>query len=205
MRDYPCDFAVRGTYGALDAITRHILSHSHTLTYGTDFLPFVDMVRSRSFSDEEEAWALKADNFSGVGSDTEADSVFDAELGSLGTETSTPASSLSPQPSRSSASEPPSSPRSSTRERRSSLPLNAMAFIKTPILSTFYNMDDHSPTTKEIISRLQRTAASLGNFEADEIANEITRRELNLFLKIKVIQFFDFPSIVLNYIYFVAS
>ncbi|KAH8120383.1 ras GEF [Phellopilus nigrolimitatus] len=185
MKDYSLDFAAPGTLGALNAFTRQIISHAHTLSYGSDFLPFMEMLPS--LCDEDAAWALKVEEFTAE-SDTEADSIFDVELDSAETGTESPVSSLSPHP-RTSASEPASSPRTSARERRSSLPLSAMAFIKAPILSTTRNQrfDDvqSRPTAKDIVSGLQRVAGALAHYEAVAIANEITRRELELFLKIE--------------------
>ncbi|KAL5495208.1 hypothetical protein ACEPAI_671 [Sanghuangporus weigelae] len=182
MREYPSDFAVDGTHGALDAVIRHVLSYSHTLSYGCDFLPFMDKLGS--LRDEDTSWGLKVDVRSVSDSDTEADSVFDTDFAGLDTEEPPQPISMSPKPNRKSTSDPPpSSPRSSNRERRSSLPFSTMMRIK---MSALTGLDEPSgPSPKEIISKLQRTSAALYNYEADSIASEITRRELQLFLSIK--------------------
>ncbi|KAI5124641.1 hypothetical protein M0805_004250 [Coniferiporia weirii] len=181
MKDYPSDFAVPGTYGALNAFVRHLLSHSHTLSYGSDFLPFLEALPA--LSDNDAAWALKADEF--AESDNETDSVFDTTQERAEIDFFSPPSISQPKGS---ASEPASSPRAAARERRSSLPLSAMALIKTPLLSTtWYQRADeqNGPSAKEIVARLQKVAAALALHEADAIAGEITRRELELFLKIE--------------------
>ncbi|KAL5535574.1 hypothetical protein ACEPAF_3668 [Sanghuangporus sanghuang] len=182
MREYPSDFAVEGTHGALDAVIRHVLSYSHTLSYGCDFLPFMDKLGS--LRDEDASWGLKADVRSVSDSDNEADNMFDTDLGGLDAEESPQPVSMSPKPNRKSTSDPPpGSPRSSNRERHSSLPFSTMMRMKMNALT---GSDEPSgPSPKEIISKLQRTAAALYNYEADSIASEITRRELQLFLSIK--------------------
>lgn len=181
MKEYPSDFAVDGTHGALDAVIRHVLSYSHTLSYGCDFLPFMDKLGV--LKDEDSSWGLKADIRSISDSDTD-DSMFDPDFSGLDIEESRRVVPPSPKPNRKSISDPPSSPRSSNRERRSSLPFSTMMRMKMNALA---GLDEPStPSPKEIISKLQRAASALNNYEADTIANEITRRELQLFLGIKV-------------------
>ncbi|THH09195.1 hypothetical protein EW145_g2199 [Phellinidium pouzarii] len=184
MKDYPSDFAVPGTHGALSAFVKHLLSYSHTLSYGSDFLPFIETLPT--LEDEDAEWSLKVNDFSAE-SDNETDSISDMVPGRLETDMESPTTPLSQIP-RCSASEPASSPRTAARERRSSLPLSAMALIKAPILSSvwYQRTDEQSkPSVKDIVTKLQRTAAALSQHEADAIANEITRRESELFLKIQ--------------------
>lgn len=185
MAEYPSDFAVAGTYGALSAFIKNLLSIAYTLSYGSDFMTFLDSLPNRK--DEELAWAFKGDDFSVEESDHEMDSLFDVEPVSVDTETeedsATPSSPTQPRPS--TTEQPSISPRSTTRERRSSLPLSAIALIKN---SSWLQRGEEREglSEKEIVSKLQKTAANFLQNDADAIANEITRRELELFLKIHV-------------------
>lgn len=182
MRDYPSDFAVPGTYGALNAFVKQILAHSHTLCYGSDFQPFLDGIND--LVDQDAAWAIKAEDFS---AESDTDSMVDYELGSEDTEMGS-STSISP-PMKNTVSEPATSPKISTRERRSSLPLSAMNLLKTPYLTSTRSQrtqQSSSPSPREIIIRLQKVAQTLSQYESDAIANEITRREKELFLKIDV-------------------
>lgn len=182
MRDYPSDFAVPGTYGALNAFVKQILAHSHTMCYGSDFLPFLDGLGG--LVDQDAAWAIKVEDFS---AESDSDSLVEYELGSEDTEMES-SNSFSP-PVKVAASEPATSPKISTRERRSSLPLSAMGLLRTPYLSSSRIQRSQQPTEpspREIVSRLQKVAQALQQYEPDIIATEITRRELELFLKIGV-------------------
>lgn len=199
MNEYPSDFAVPGTHGALLAFIRHLLSHAHTLPYASDFLIFLDSLPSRR--DEELGWAFKGDEYSVQESDHEMDSLLDTEPVLLDVETEEDvAVPSSPAQSRLSTTEPSISPRSTARERRSSLPLTAIALIRN---SSWLQRSDEREglSEKEILSKLQKTASNLLQYEADSIASEITRRELGLFVKIHVCH----CSLRTAYTYFTGS
>jgi hypothetical protein len=66
IREYPHDFAVRGTLGALNALIKSIISKTHLLHYGSGLLPFLE--RLPGLADQDAAWALKVDI-----SDTDSD------------------------------------------------------------------------------------------------------------------------------------
>jgi len=130
--------------------------------------------------DSDSTWARKAE----FSESDESDSMFGDDTESEGTEMESP---LSMSPSRSEKS-PSSSPKSTARERRSSLPLTAMSLIKSPYtLGTRALRSDStsSATERDIVSKLLKTSSNLQQYEADAIAQEITRQEMNLFLKIQ--------------------
>ncbi|KLO20265.1 ras GEF [Schizopora paradoxa] len=178
ISEYPSDFTVPGTQGALNAFIRNTLQHSHTLAYGSEFLPFLEQLPT--LVDSDSTWAMKAD----FSESDESDSMFGDDTETEDTEMDSP---LSMSPSRSEKS-PASSPKSTMRERRTSLPLTAMSLIKTPYtLGTraLRSESTSSASDRDITTKLVKVSAGLQNFEADVIAQEITRQEMNLFLKIE--------------------
>ena len=191
IASYPSDFAATGAYGALHAVVKHLLSYPHTISYGCEFQPFLDSLGS--INDEDAVWALKSDDSISVESDVEADSTLDADLKTCDINEYSPVS-IRPQPDRIVVPETTSNPRPVPRDRRSSLPLSAMSLFKAPILAALHNEERNRLSMKEVVSRLQRTASVLSNYEADAIADEVTRRELELFLKIEVRASFIFRA-----------
>ncbi|KAL1738736.1 hypothetical protein HDZ31DRAFT_11016, partial [Schizophyllum fasciatum] len=61
IHDYPHDFAVKGSYGALNALVRSIVSKTYLLHYGSDFLPFVE--QALTYQDTDSQWAKPVDDF----------------------------------------------------------------------------------------------------------------------------------------------
>ena len=198
MEKYPSDFAVAGTHGALHAFIKQLLFHPHTLSYGSDFKRFLDMLPDQV--DEEATWAFQGDEFSIEENDRDMDSLFDADPVPLDTETeeevSTPTSSVQ---LRHHITVPSISPRSTkTRERRSSLPLTAIALIRNS--SWLQKADERSGISeKDLLSKLQKVAVNFLQCDAIKVADEITRRDLDLFLKIRVS-----VSVIFNTVIFVA-
>lgn len=87
-----------------------------------------------------------------------------------------------------SAPEHPTSPRMTRRERRSSMPLSVIGFMKAPYLGSERQRIEPSNqvSAKELALKLQKTAQSLFNFKSDAVAQEITRQDLEGFLKVEV-------------------
>ena len=178
MNEYPTDFAAPGTAGALSAFIKQILTHTHTLNYGSDFLPFLDSLPN--LVDEDAAWAKKFED--STAESDESDSLFGEDNESDDTEVESP-SSFSPHPN--DVSDSNNSPQPSSRERKSSLPLSAKAFLH-PTRPVVKEAPLSRPSPKEILARLYKASQSLAYYDAQTIALEITRRELELFLKIEV-------------------
>lgn len=197
MTEYPSDFAAAGTHGALHAFIKQLLFHPHTISYGSDFKKFLDTLPDRK--DEETTWAFQGDDFSVKEIDHDTDSLFGVEPVLIDTETeeevSTPTSSI--QLRQRTATESSTSPRSNkTRERRSSLPLTAIALIRNS--SWLQRADERTGLSeKELLSRLQKVAVNFLQYNAFRAASEITLRDLDLFLKIHV-SVFTSISIHLN-------
>ena len=179
IRDYPYDFAVRGTAGALSALIKSIISKTYLLHYGSDFLPFLEVLPS--LVDKDAAWALKVeetedesdDSYSMLDEDDE--SVHKADLESSSTINSSPVSISS-----ATRLQPPS--QTTSRERKGSLPITAKTFM-TPTQS----IEHTELTAKQQLKELQRIAQEVNKIDSEDIAQEITRLEVKLFLEIEVI------------------
>ena len=178
IADYPSDFAVPGSHGALSALIKQIMKQTHTLYYGSDFQPFLDSLPL--LTDRDEPWAIKADVLAEE-SDESDDGVAEEDTVVIGLEEEPPSSTVHPY---SYATSTLNSPPAKSRSRKSSLPL---PFISSANSHRATNGGPPAPPSpKEILAKLVRTSQILSNSDALAVAWEITRRELNLFLKIEV-------------------
>ena len=174
IRDYPYDFAVRGTAGALSALVKSIIAKTYLIHYGLEFLPFLETLPN--LVDNDASWALKVDS-----STEESDDSYSM----LDEEDVRSASPMSESPVLSSASAPPPPPSppqvSGTRERKPSLPLSR----STPRSATTHN-GEFEYSQKHILRELQRTSTEVFNLNPMDVAQEITRIQKGLFLNIQV-------------------
>lgn len=172
IRDYPYDFAVRGTAGALSALVKSIIAKTYLIHYGLEFLPFLETLPN--LVDKDASWALKID-----GSMEESDDSYsmldEEELRSV--------SPVSESPVVSSISARPASPTQAaiTRERKHSLPLSR----QTPKSATPHN-GEFEYSQKHILRELQRISTELFILNPLDVAQEITRVQKGLFLNIQV-------------------
>lgn len=172
IRDYPYDFTVRGTAGALSALVKSIIAKTYLIHYGLEFLPFLETLPS--LVDRDASWALKVDS-----STEESDDSYSM----LDEEEVRSASPASESPVLSSTSARPLSPTqvSGTRERKHSLPLGR----STPKSATPSN-GEFEYSQKHILRELQRISTELFNLTSADVAQEITRIQKGLFLNIQV-------------------
>lgn len=154
MNDYPTDFATPGAPGALTALVKQVLRQSHTLHYGSDFLPFLE--RLPTLADEDGAWAMKVSDISSGLSDESDNSTSEdldeavAEALNAGDTLVDPAEEL-PDPTASPSRILDLSERIAGRERKPSIPLTAKAFLPRPVVS-------NAPLSqKDLLARLVRT------------------------------------------------
>lgn len=174
IQKYRSDFAVPGTAGALNALIRQILKQPHTLYYGTDFLPFLESLHT--LQDLDSAWAVKAEtSIDESDEDSNYDSDFAYEV---------PQASSQP-PSAVEKSEHATRP--STRERKSSIPLSAKNFLQGTLQGSVRAPGPSGTNTpgRDNMSRLVKASNNLLHFDSDDIAKEITRQELELYMKIE--------------------
>lgn len=187
IEQYPHDFAVGAAAAALNALVRAIVSKSHLLHYGSDFLPFLE---SRPLIDADASWALKVEESAGDGED-DAYSMFDDDEDEDDHEQRHPPHLLPlpvhrhpPAPRSAPVRDPDDSkPRAAARERKSSLPLSAKALMDPGVPQSNPDLD-MSPKT--ILRELQLISTALERIDPDIVAQEITRVEKELFIRIKV-------------------
>ncbi|KAJ7706156.1 ras guanine nucleotide exchange factor domain-containing protein [Mycena rosella] len=182
IRDYPYDFKVRGTPSALSALFKSITSKTYLLHYGSDFLPFHELLPN--LVDKDAAWAHKPDY-----PEDESD-YDDDEKSAVLTLSSTHSSDLESQPP--SARSPPSvkaktSPTIPTpfRERKGSLPLGSRLMMPPAAPNGVAQNDNPEANHRGQLKDLLRLAVDVNATDSEEIAQEITRMEVKLFLDIE--------------------
>ncbi|KAG6851046.1 hypothetical protein H0H93_002938 [Arthromyces matolae] len=166
MRDYPHDFAVRGTASALSALITSIISKTHLLHYGSEFLPFLEILPT--LADHDATWAVKIDTTD------ENDDIYEDDEVHPSQDLSSPPSPVRGQLD---AAPPPSA-----RDRKSSFPLSSM-LAPGPKVNTAHH--DGEISEKQQIKDLLKVSQEIQMLEPEEIAQEITRIEAKLFLDIK--------------------
>lgn len=183
IHNYPHDFVVGGAAGALNALVKSIISKTHLLHYGSDFLPFLE---SRPTKDEDAVWALKGEESPSVSD--EEDEEERAAVPHPQLEPDSP-SSLTPSPFSSNAAkiQDPRIPSSSlARERKSSLPLQAKTLSGLPEPPPDQPVEEEDLSPKQTIRELLKISQELQAMNPDDVAQEITRIETKLLLQIKV-------------------
>lgn len=174
IRDYPYDFKVRGTPSALSALFKSITSKTYLLHYGSDFLPFHELLPN--LVDKDAAWAHKPDY-----PEDESD-YDDDEKSAVLTISSTHSSDSLPQSARSPAKAKTAQP-TTFRERKGSIPLgNKLIAPQVTPTSVPQETFDQRSQLKELL----KLAADVNATDSEEIAQEITRMEVKFFLEIEV-------------------
>ncbi|KAJ7169879.1 ras guanine nucleotide exchange factor domain-containing protein [Mycena filopes] len=173
IRDYPYDFKVRGTPSALSALFKSITSKTYLLHYGSDFLPFHELLPN--LVDKDAAWAHKPDY-----PEDESD-YDDDERSAIVTVSSTHSSdSLAPRSLKTKPTPPIPTP---LRERKGSLPLGNRMLMAQPSPNGVPPQSDYDNRAQ--LRELQKLAADINATDSEEIAQEITRQEVKLFLDIE--------------------
>ncbi|CAG7847101.1 SubName: Full=Uncharacterized protein {ECO:0000313/EMBL:CCA69114.1} [Serendipita indica DSM 11827] len=204
--NYPTDFGAPGTFGALSALLKQIVSNVHLVHYASDLLPFLEEVPN--LTDREASWSKKEDTV-GVDSDdevadgTDEDAVLaleDDEETYLGKakgafEKRPPASSNpGPPPQTTQRPYPPkassSAPDVATVSSQPSMP----AQPRLPTGSSHLQQAPEKVITSTRITgkqprvnprELMNVANAIQNMETVHIAQEVTRRMLLLFRRIE--------------------
>ncbi|KAG6911950.1 hypothetical protein DXG01_000198 [Tephrocybe rancida] len=168
IRDYEHDFAVPNAGPALNALITAVVSKTHLLHYGSEFLPFLECLPK--LVDHDAAWASKV-----VDKSDESDDSYNSEEEEIHLPGPEP---TAPSPTQ---DEPVSTP-SGTRERKPSFPLPAM-LVNGPKVGP--GQADPETSEKQQIKELLKLAQEIQALEPEEIAQEITLIEVKLFLDIK--------------------
>ncbi|KAG5648007.1 hypothetical protein DXG03_007041 [Asterophora parasitica] len=172
IRDYPYDFAVRGTAGALSALIKSIISKTYLLHYGSEFLPFLEMLPN--LVDQDAAWALKVEHIEDESDD--ACSLLEED------ETPLPTDDAVYSPSFIHEKPVPPLPSIPSRERKHSLPLPQILASAQNFTAWHVDMDT---SEKQQIKDLVKLSQEIQSLEPEEIAQEITRIGVKSFLDIK--------------------
>lgn len=168
IREYPTDFAVRGTAGALNALAKLVISHTHLLQYGCDLLSFIETLPT--LVDEDFEWALPGDDISQE-SDRKSTNSQEEEP----TNHSEVASSES-------HTEDNTRPLGATARERASSLLMAKALAPAGSLSS----EGSDVPARQQLKDVQKLAFDFLNVTVDDLAIEWTRILLEQFLRIKV-------------------
>ncbi|KAF9069038.1 ras guanine nucleotide exchange factor domain-containing protein [Rhodocollybia butyracea] len=177
IRDYSYDFAVRGTAGALSALIKSIISKTYLLHYGSDFLPFLEVLPT--LVDRDSAWALKVDDHSAYLSDDSYSLLEDDDDESVKSSVNTTSSPPGEQ-GKTSMTIP-------SRSRKSSLPLLTakVLFPSSGSSNGSVESDNTDFTVKQQLRELVKLANEVNMMDPGDIAQEITRIEKRLFLEIE--------------------
>ena len=150
---------------------KSIISKTYLLHYGSEFLPFLELLSS--LFDKDVAWALKIDD-NAEESDDSYSLLEDEEDRTSKSEADSTSSVHETQ--RQNPKSPMPAP---ARERRPSLPLTAKTFNSS-------SDEQIEMSARQQLKDLQRVAQELNAIDSEEIAQEITRIEVKFFLKIEV-------------------
>jgi hypothetical protein len=179
--DYPYDFAVRGTAGALSALIKSIIAKTYLLHYGSDFLPFLEVLPS--LIDKDAAWAKKPDDIADE-SDDYSLCEDDDDITPV-TEKGSDSSSPSPTSTRGDST---LLGHSLSKEHKTSLTHNSKV-LGMPHTTTTYapsQPDGSDLSTKQICRELVKVAHDVNALDSEDIAQEITRASAKMFLDIEV-------------------
>ncbi|KIJ27173.1 hypothetical protein M422DRAFT_271663 [Sphaerobolus stellatus SS14] len=192
---YPNDFATSGAHGAITALVKQISSNPSTLHYGSDILPF--LAELPRLQDLDASWSMPSDDISRYSEDDDGDeedsSIRYSNVPSTLVTDSTIAVDFSIQDSVSSFSSFSKPPLNGTRDRKGSLPLSGKSILSTQTLSL---SSDSSRSYSRGITNLQRVtgnspkdfvklSSNLSTFDPIQIAEQITKMQSDLFLKIE--------------------
>ncbi|KAF8168080.1 ras guanine nucleotide exchange factor domain-containing protein [Crassisporium funariophilum] len=174
IHDYPHDFAVKGTAGALNALIKSIISKTHLLHYGSEFLPFLEQLPS--LVDQDFAWALKAEVADNDSDDYTPEDDDDDDTRVDHSDSVKGVKSNKTHVGSSKVTFP-------SRERKPSLPLPKALLSPSQANGTHHY--SHNPSPKQQIRELVKLAEEVRNTNPVQIAQEITRQGVRRFLEIK--------------------
>ena len=173
---YPNDFAVPGTAGALSALIKSIVGKTYLLHYGSEFIPFMEVLST--LKDQDSTWAMKVDE----PRDDSDDSASVADPSAAAPVS--PVSSMTSQSLPENLERTQEVPPPTMRERKASLPLSTkLSMITSP---THGYMDGQEHSSKNQLKMLVNVAQQVLQTDPTTIAHEITKVECKYFLQIQV-------------------
>jgi hypothetical protein len=177
IEQYPTDFAVPGTAGALSALVKSILGKTYLLHYGSEFIPFLEKLPT--LKDEDSSWAMKVEEPKEDSDGSESFHEPAISVKSNGSQRSLPIEDTAPRVT---------TPKSIPRERKHSLPLSARMFVLessasvNPFVGAADSID-HAPAKK--IKLLTQVSNNFVNADPTSVAQELSKFECEFFMKIK--------------------
>jgi hypothetical protein len=171
IKDYPHDFAVPRTAGALSALVKSIISKTYLLHYGSELLPFLELLPQ--LVDTDATWAQEPEETPEEADDSNSLFEEDTLAGSTLDHSSHISDDIPHKKAELSLST------TTQRERKASIPLS---FIGT---SNSGHLDTEA-SEKQQMKDLVRLSQDILSLDPDDIAQEITRVEVKYFLDIKV-------------------
>lgn len=172
MHLYPGDFAVPNTASALSALVKSIVSKTYLLHYGSEFIPFMEILST--LKDQDAAWAMKIAEPK-EDSDDAASLQEKTKLNTSSHSLLQPASENHPAPTPS---------KSVARERKHSLPLSARILVmESSPASGPADSIAHPPKNKLRI--LVTLSNQFMQTDPTSLAQEISRLECRFFLQIE--------------------
>lgn len=175
MVTYPTDFAVPGADGALSAILKFIMNKPYLIHLSSVYVPFLD--KTPQLIDPSAGWAKEAEI---PGEDNE-DRYTITDLDERSVVEQQPSTVEEARPSADLTESSQHSLTVSSRARTTSLPLS---LITPP--STASRTSSESDSTAKLIRDLLRVSHHLDFCQVNDIAEELTAIELEMFLNIKV-------------------
>ena len=191
MESEPGDFAAPGAEPACQALIRQILSNTHTMHYGAELYPFVQVIPE--LEDVDVSWALKQENRRDTDDGLENVNDEHAEALNVAAAVSiavTPeredAPSIADRTPTVSTPVPTSAGLPSATKNRSGTHLDLPSQPIPTLPSKPLRGPDAPPGAKCNMKELMKASAAIVNLEANRIAEEITRIEAPLFLAVEV-------------------
>ncbi|KAG8833059.1 hypothetical protein FRC17_000064, partial [Serendipita sp. 399] len=206
--NYPTDFGAPGTFGALSALLKQIVSNVHLVHYASDLLPFLEEVPK--LTDRETFWSKK-EEIVGDDSDDEGEATDEEIIPQLEDDDDTyvgkgkafekrpPTSSNPSAPPHQTVGERPYPPKASSSAPNVStvpppLPPPAASFqSRLPSGSISRDATEKVITADRVVGKsakvntkeLRKVSNAIQEIETVHIAQEVTRRMLILFRKIE--------------------
>ena len=162
----------------MNALIKSIISKTHLLHYGSEFLPFLEQLPERR--DTDAAWALRTETLDNDSEEYTPDEDDEDErtISALGSRPLQPVTKRT-------KSEPATSV---PRERKASLP---------PGRSSTTGSQSQDLPPRQLLRDLQAISRDLEKIDSLEVAQEITRNGVKLFLAIQVCGVVVLPGILL--------
>lgn len=184
IADYPTDFAVNGSAGALNALIRSMLAKPHLLHYGSQLLPFLEVLPT--LQDRDSSWAVQPEIRDESDVEDFLDEEEDFQLDKP--EQGGPPSQLtltSPDATPPILLVPPviSQPASSARDRKPRPLMRSLGLVLS-------GSSDYDQSAKQQLKEFTRISNEIMALDISEVAEEITRVQAKYFLDITVSLFF---------------